>query len=270
MAEGPVGFVDSGIGGLPYLAFTRRMLPGERYVYAADRENFPYGEKTPKEITDAVTALTARLVEREHPRLVVVACNTASVVSLAELRARFPVPFVGVVPAVKPAASLSRRKSVGVLATQRTVEGEYLRDLIERHAGGCRVESFPAGDLVSFVEREMHRCGPEERAERVRREARGFRDAGLDTVVLACTHFLHLEVEFRAELGAGVEIVDSRGGVARQIARLLAEGRGGSGGQGGAGRPAGRDTLYVTGSLPVEDRYAFFAESFGLALGGIL
>ncbi len=266
MADGPVAFIDSGIGGLPYLAFTRRLLPGERYVYVADRENFPYGEKPAAAITAAVTEVTRRLVEREQPKLIVVACNTASVVSLARLRERFPLPFVGVVPAVKPAASLSPRKRVGVLATQRTVEGQYLRDLISAHASGCVVESFPAGDLVTFVEQQYHASTAAERAARVRREASVFREAAVDTVVLGCTHFLRLENEFRAELGKDIRIVDSREGVARQIARLLAR-RGNQEREGGAGR---RHSLYVTGRAPVEPRYDFFARTFGLVLEGSL
>ena len=139
MTPEPVAFLDSGVGGLPYLAHARKHLHSERFVYVADRENFPYGEKSRTAIIAAALSVAGRLLEREHPRLVVVACNTMSVVALADLRARFPVPFVGVVPAVKPAASLSRRKRVGVLATRQTVEGDYLRNLIVQHASGCDV-----------------------------------------------------------------------------------------------------------------------------------
>jgi glutamate racemase len=263
MTDGPVAFIDSGIGGLPYLSFARGLLPGARFVYAADRENFPYGDKDPEEITRAVISLTERILARERPRIVVVACNTASVVSLGSLRACFTVPFVGVVPAVKPAAALSRSKSVGILATQRTVEGEYLKDLILRHAEGCRVQSFPAGGLVSFVERELYTAAPSRRRERVAAEARFFQDAGVDTVVLACTHFLHLESEFREALGDGVQVVDSRDGVSRQIARLL-------GPSPGRARAADPDLLYVTGAAAIEERYGYFARIFGLEPGGRL
>ena len=98
-------------------------------------------------------------------------------VALDELRGRFPVPFVGVVPAVKPAAALSRRRRVGVLATRRTVEGEYLRSLIHEHAAGCTVVSLPAAGLVEFVEQAMQRCTPEEETARVRTEVERFRSA---------------------------------------------------------------------------------------------
>ncbi len=172
--------------------------------------------------------LTRRIVEREHPRLVVVACNTASVVALDVLRREFPLPFVGVVPAVKPAAALSRRRRVGVLATRRTVEGEYLRSLIHEHAASCTVVSLPAAGLVEFVEQAMERCTPEEKTARVRTEVERFRSAGIDTLVLGCTHFLHLEPEFRHLLNdEGIALVDSRDGVARQVQRLLALSGGG-------------------------------------------
>jgi glutamate racemase len=264
MADRPVAFIDSGIGGLPYLEYTRTLLPKKRFVYAADRENFPYGRKNPEAIIRATVLLTERLRERENPALVVVACNTMSVVALAELRRRFPLPFVGVVPAVKPAAAFSKSRCVAVLATQRTVDDRYLEDLIEKHAEGCRVENFPAADLVDFVERDLYKASPDEKRERVRREAERFRRAGADTVVLACTHFTHLLEDFISELGDGVRVVDSREGVARQVMRLLGET---DATRRGPGRP---DAFYITGRDPIDARYAYFADRFGLELAGTL
>lgn len=270
MTPEPVAFLDSGVGGLPYLAHARSFLPGRRFVYVADRQNFPYGEKSKPEIVAATLSVAERLIGREQPGLVVVACNTMSVVALEDLRARFPVPFVGVVPAVKPAASLSRRKRVGVLATRRTVEGEYLHGLIERHATGCEVVSLSSGPLVEFVERDLYRAGPEERQKRVQQEVDRFTSEGIDALVLGCTHFLHLEKEFRELLDAqGIILVDSRDGVSRQARRVLA----------GREAPASRaqsareptasrepDALYVTGDLPLEERYQWFASQYGLEL----
>ena len=273
MTPEPIAFLDSGVGGLPYLAHARRFLTGRRLVYVADRQNFPYGEKTRQEVVTATLSVAERLIRRENPRLVVVACNTMSVVALAELRSRFSLPFVGVVPAVKPAASLSRRKRVGVLATRRTVEGEYLHGLIERYAAGCEVVSLASGPLVDFVETELYRAGPEEREQRVRSEVERFTAAGIDALVLACTHFLHLEPEFRRLLDArGIELVDSREGVARQARRVLSaaerDGRLSSGGDAqAAGKP---DSLYVTGSLPLPERYQWFAAQYGLHLEGAI
>ncbi|HTO23986.1 MAG TPA: glutamate racemase, partial [Spirochaetia bacterium] len=277
----PVAFLDSGVGGLPYLAHARAFLPGRRLVYVADRANFPYGEKSKAEIVEAALSVAARLVERERPSLVVVACNTMSVAALSELRGRFSVPFVGVVPAVKPAASLSRRKRVGVLATRQTVEGEYLHALIARHAAGCDVVSLASGPLVEFVEKDLYKAGQREREDRVRQEVERFTSAGIDALVLGCTHFLHLEEEFRRQLDCqGIELVDSRDGVSRQARRVLAAAEAveeaveeedaghapathpGSGGNGGVQRAA--DVLYVTGARPLEDRYPWFAAHYGL------
>jgi glutamate racemase len=262
MTPEPVAFLDSGVGGLPYLAYSRSLLPGRRFVYVADRENFPYGEKDRDAIIAATLSVAGRLIDREHPRLVVVACNTMSVVALPDLRARFSVPFVGVVPAVKPAASLSRRKRVGVLATRQTVEGEYLRNLIGQHAAGCEVVSLSTTALVEFVEKGLYRASTPEREARVREEVDRFLSEGIDALVLGCTHFLHLEREFRSLLEAeGIALVDSREGVARQAARLLED----TPLQGSDGGP---DALYVTGPLPLEERYQWFAGQFGLQLRG--
>lgn len=271
MADAPVAFIDSGIGGLPYLSYARRVLPHERFVHVADRENFPYGEKSPEEVVHAAVSLTQRLLDALAPKLIVVACNTMSVVALSTLRARFPaVPFVGVVPAVKPAASITRKKRVGVLATRRTVEGEYLKDLIQKFAAGCQVVSLPASGLVDYVEHDLFRASPDERRARVRVEADRFKAEGVDTVVLACTHFLHLEREFQAEL-EGMTVVDSRDGVSRQISRLLGSGRT-EDGEAALTPPnddAG-DCLYLTGSGPTEERYGYFARAFHLTLQGII
>jgi glutamate racemase len=214
------------------------------------------------------------MIEREHPRLVVVACNTASVVALGALRGKFRLPFVGVVPAVKPAAALSKRRRVGVLATRRTVEGEYLRSLIQAHASGCTVVSLPAAGLVEFVEEDMERCTPEEKTARVRTEVERFREAGIDALVLGCTHFLHLEPEFRHLLShEGIALVDSRSGVARQVQRLLGERNGLQSGRGSTGSAPAElepDALYVTGTFPIEKRYQYFAAKFGLRLAGMI
>jgi len=226
----------------------------------------------PADIVENVISLAGRLVERERPRLIVIACNTASVVALDDLRRRFPLPLVGTVPAVKPAAAWSRGRRIGVLATQRTVEGDYLRGLVERFAGGCEVVGLPANDLVAFVENDLHRASAEERVARAVAEAARVRGAGVDTVVLGCTHFLHLEVELRDAFGPDVLLVDSRDGVARQAVRLA-----GGHAAGLAGAPAVEsdprrppDSFYLTGPGPFEDRHLFFARSFALEPAGSL
>jgi glutamate racemase len=265
MNPDPIAFLDSGVGGLPYLAHARSLLPDQRFVYVADREHFPYGGRDPEVIVAAISGVTERIIARAHPWLIVVACNTASVVALPELRARFSVPFVGVVPAVKTAAALSRHRRVGILATQRTVEGDYLRQLIREHAAGCTVVSLPSAGLVEFVEHGLSHAGEEERAERVRKEVARFRDERIDSLVLGCTHFLHLEREFRSLLDQeGITLVDSREGVSRRVAALVGE-------QSAAGRhETSGDSFHLTGPEAVEPRYAWFAARFGLRMEGVL
>jgi glutamate racemase len=263
MADRPVAFIDSGIGGLPYVAYTRKSAPDQRYIHVADCGNFPYGSKTPEEIVAATVSLAERLIEKEKPALIVVACNTMSVFALDSLRSKLSIPFVGVVPAIKPAAALSKKRRVGILGTPRTVEGPYLQALIAKYADGCRVVGLSAQDLVGYVETELYRSSAEERRARVRIEAERFRVHDVDAVVLACTHFLLLEEEFRMEFGPGVTIVDSREGVAKQVVHLL-------GGGHDANAAKGRDVLYVTGNEPIDERYAYFAQSFDMDLKGIL
>ena len=129
----PVVVFDSGVGGLPYLQRLREFLPDETFSYVADTANFPYGEKSTAELNDIVHRQMERLIHRIVPKLVVVACNTASVVALSELRAAFGLPFVGVVPAVKPAAETTENKRIGLIATRKTVEDPYT-DMLESRA----------------------------------------------------------------------------------------------------------------------------------------
>jgi glutamate racemase len=198
----------------------------------------------------------------------VIACNTASVVALPALRATFDLPFVGVVPAVKTAAAAAPGGRFGVLATQQTVEGEYLRGLIASHAAGCTVVALPAAGLVRFVEEDLLGSTRGERLARVGVEVARVKDERIRTLVLGCTHFLHLEEEFREVLAReGITVVDSREGVARQVARLAVTGGGRVVATAGS-RP--QCLFHVTGQEPVESRYRAFAERFGLAWGGIL
>src|SRR4051812_6132291 len=124
----PILIFDSGVGGLSVLGPTRALLPQARYVYVADNGGFPYGTKTEAEIAGRVPALLGRLVERHRPRLVVIACNTASTIALAAVRAALDLPVVGTVPAIKPAAEMSKTRAFGVLGTNATVRQPYVDD----------------------------------------------------------------------------------------------------------------------------------------------
>lgn len=216
MTTRPVAVLDSGIGGLPYLTWLQTHLPLEPLVYVADVAHFPYGEKTPGQVQAAVVGLAQALVERYNPKLLLVACNTASVLALDALRATLTLPVVGVVPAVKTGAALGTG-TLGVLATPRTVENGYWEHLVEEFAPGRAVKGYAAPDLVRLVEE-----GGDREALLADWAAR-LRTDGVDSVVLGCTHYLHLAEALERHLGPGVSIVDSRDGVGRRVATVLGE-----------------------------------------------
>ena len=223
MAIKPLLFYDSGAGGLPYLAAARLFLPAEHYLYLADREHFPLGEKPTELVRRLVLESVSLAIERFDPRLVVIACNTASVVALQLLREHFPIPFVGVVPAVKPAALSPAGGRVAVIATRQTASGPYLDGLIREFADGREVLKIPVADLVDFAEYRYLWATPAERLEAVRRALASVLPLQVQAVVLGCTHFVLLEHEFRTVLAQRVALIDSREGVTRRIVSLLSD-----------------------------------------------
>ncbi|NBC29633.1 MAG: glutamate racemase [Spirochaetes bacterium] len=259
----PIAFIDSGIGGIPYLIAARTLLPSRRFLYIADTKYFPYGEKSAETIRKAVCQAVERLLAVTPVAAVVVACNTASVVALEDLRRRFGIPIVGVVPAVKPAAETSASGRIGVLATPRTAQGEYLHALIQRFAADAEVVVHPAPALVDFVEHRLPDASQEERHEVLLSAVKSFVEAKVDRIVLGCTHFIHLRAEIESLVGPHIQVVDSVDGVARQLVRVL------------NGVKEGDDTypddaLFVTSSIHAPAQYASMADSAGLRYAGEL
>jgi glutamate racemase len=220
-ASSPLLFFDSGVGGLSVLAPTLRLLPNAPIVYVADSAGYPYGRRTEAEIASRVPALLGRLVERFQPRLAVIACNTASTIALDHARSALDLPVVGTVPAIKPAAELSKSRVIGVLGTEATVRQPYVETLAARFAADCTIIRHGAPDLVDLAESKL--AGDEISAEAVRAAAQPMFDARegdrIDTVVLACTHFPLVEEELRAAF-PGIAFVDGGDGIARRIAWL--------------------------------------------------
>ncbi|MDC7222735.1 MAG: glutamate racemase [Spirochaetales bacterium] len=217
----PIAFLDSGIGGVPYLVRLREKLPRESYLYLADHRHFPYGEKSADQVRASVLQAADALFADHNPKLIVLACNTASVSALEVLRDYVDVPVVGVVPAVKPAAALSGKRTIGVMATDRTVNAPYLDRLIEQFADHCRVVRVAAGDIVSFVENRLFLASPEEQNRLIAPAVEEFRREKADAIVLGCTHFTYLEENIRTLAGEDFVPVDSREGVAQQAIRVL-------------------------------------------------
>lgn len=223
-SDAPILFLDSGVGGLSVLGPTRALLPRAPIVYVADTAGFPYGTKTEAEIAARVPALLGRLCERFRPRLIVIACNTASTIALGAVRAALDVPIVGTVPAIKPAAEASVTRVIGVLGTKATVRQPYVDDLTARFAADCTVLRHGSADLVALAEAKLAGGAPNEAAFRavmagLLDQAGGDR---LDVVVNACTHFPLVAAELAAVCPVGLRFVDGGPGIARRVAHLTA------------------------------------------------
>ena len=223
-ANSPILFFDSGIGGLSVLQPTRQLLPTAPIVYAADSAGFPYGKRSEAEIASRVPASLGRLVERFRPRLAVIACNTASTIALEHVRSALDLPVVGTVPAIKPAAAMSKTRVIGVLGTEATVRQPYVDDLAAKFASDCTLVRHGSPELVELAEAKL--AGEDVAAEAVKSAAQPMFDAPgserIDTVVLACTHFPLLADELAAEF-PGRSWIDGGGGIARRIAYLTRE-----------------------------------------------
>jgi glutamate racemase len=255
----PLIFLDSGIGGLPYLNWLRERRPEEDLIYLADSAGFPYGEKNPDELTALLIDRFDRMNRLFAPKAAVLACNTASVVSLEALRRRFSFPFVGTVPAIKPAAGNGTRHRIGLLATNRTVEEAYTQRLITDFASHCDVVKRGAGELVDFVENRYYESTPAEIDRFLHPLVEDFSSRQIDALVLGCTHFVYLKEALERGL-PGVSVVDSVDGVGRQILRVLDDlGRGVTG---------GRARLYTTGGS--QQLFSVFARRNNLEEAGIL
>lgn len=220
-ANAPLLFFDSGVGGLSVLGPTRALLPYAPIVYAADSAGFPYGSKSEAELGTRVPALLERLAKRFRPRLIVIACNTASTIALDHVRAALDLPIVGTVPAIKPAAETSTSRVIGVLGTAATVRQPYVDDLASRFAADCTIIRHGSPELVMLAEAKL--AGREISLDQVRMAVQPMFDAPggtrIDTIVLACTHFPLLDEELREAFPA-VALVDGAAGIARRIAAL--------------------------------------------------
>ncbi len=225
MTERPILLFDSGVGGLSVLGAVQRLLPQAPLVYAADSAGYPYGTRSEREIAARVPALLGRLAERYDPRLIVIACNTASTIALDAVRAALDVPIVGTVPAIKPAALLSRTRVIGVLGTEATVRQPYVDRLAAEFAADCTIFRHGSAELVDLAEAKLRgeEIDPGALEDAV---APLWAPAGgeeIDTVVLACTHFPLLRDELQGAIGQPVRFVDGAEGIARRVLFLTAD-----------------------------------------------
>lgn len=218
LPRAPIGVFDSGAGGLTILSSLRQELPQEHYIYFGDTAHCPYGIRTETDIT-ALTVNACRFLIEQGVKLIVVGCNTASQAALNTLRATFSIPFVGVVPAVKPAARMTRKGHIGIAATNQAVRAAYLHQLIDDFAGGIQVHAVGCPELVTLVEHGML-SGPEVE-QMVLCALAPLLKYDIDVLVLGCTHFPALRSTIAHVVGEQVQIIDSGVAIARRTHAIL-------------------------------------------------
>lgn len=221
-AEHPLLLLDTGVGGLSILGPVRALLPNAPIVYALDQAGYPYGQKSDIELAARVPALLGRLAEHVDARLAIIACNTASVIALDPVRAALAIPIVGTVPAIKPAAALSKSRVIGVLGTAATVRQPYVDNLSREFAGDCTVIRHGSHALVDLAERKLRGFPTEVDAYRAVLDGLFSQPDGdkIDTIVLACTHFPLVEEELAASADRPISFVHGGDGIARRVAHL--------------------------------------------------
>jgi len=215
----PIGIFDSGVGGLSVLRHIRKQLPSHPIFYLADQLHVPYGPRTLEEVRSFSIAITRFLLEK-GARVIVVACNTASAAALHTLRETFPgIPFVGMEPAVKPAASHTTSGVVGVLATPATFQGELFASVVERFAQGIKILKSTCPGLVEEI--EAGRVNGSRTQEILHQALDPMLKQNVDTIVLGCTHYPFAIDQIKDIVGTGVEVIDPSPAIARQTERIL-------------------------------------------------
>jgi glutamate racemase len=217
----PLGIFDSGVGGLSVLKAVQHELPEEATIYLADQAHVPYGRRPLEEVQSFAVAISGYLLSKGS-KLIVVACNTASAAALHHLRATFPeIPFVGMEPAVKPAAEYTRSGVVGVLATPATFQGKLYASVVERFANGVTVLQQTCPGLVGQI--EAGNLKGSETREILEQALEPMLKQGIDTVVLGCTHYPFVIPLIEEIVGPGVRVIDPAPAVARQVHRVLSD-----------------------------------------------
>ncbi|MCP5536238.1 MAG: glutamate racemase [Akkermansiaceae bacterium] len=233
----PIGILDSGLGGLSVLNEIRKVLPSESLVYFGDSAWCPYGARDADEIQRRVFTVTDFLIE-QGCKMIVVACNSATIAAVEALRATYPIPFVGMEPGVKPAAALTRTGTVGVLATEASLAGEKFHRLVSNHANGIKVITRPCPNFVDLVE-AGELTGNRARGI-VEEEIVPLIESGADVLVLGCTHYPFLRPLIESVAGPTVRVIDTGAAVAQRTASLLAN---------DSGSASPRCEIYTSGRL---------------------
>ena len=215
-----IGIFDSGVGGLSVFREIYKLLPSEKYIYFSDNAHCPYGEKSREYIIDRARAVTSFLIG-QGAEIIVVACNTATAAAIATLRDEFPICFIGMEPAVKPAAQATKTGVVGVLATAGTLKASKYIDTREKWAQDVKIAEHIGQGFVELVE-SGSTTGAEAEAT-VEKSLRPLLDAGADTIVLGCTHYPFLSETIMKVAGGNIRIIDPAPAVARHLVEVMQE-----------------------------------------------
>ena len=215
----PILVFDSGIGGLSVLQEIQILLPEHNFIYLFDNARLPYGELEDQVLINGCVDIVTRLVKQVNASMVVIACNTASTLVLPKLRQKLTIPVVGVVPAIKPAALISKNKQIGLLATPGTIKRFYTKKLIDDFARDCQVELFGSSELVFIAESKW--AGGKVDNEEIANVLSPIINSNIDVLVLGCTHFPMLKEELQHCLGDKVTLLDSGKAIAKRVSSLL-------------------------------------------------
>jgi glutamate racemase len=214
----PIGIFDSGVGGTSILAEIHQLLPHEHILYLADSKNAPYGARAPNEILELSIKNTEYLIQ-QGCKLIVVACNTATTNAIAQLRAQYPLPFVGIEPAIKPAALQTKTGAVGILATKGTLSSSLFHKTSDLFARNIKVIEQVGDGIVSLIEKGQLQS--EEMTALLKGYLSPMLEAKIDHLVLGCTHYTYLIPQLKNILPENIKIIDSGLAVAKQTRQLL-------------------------------------------------
>lgn len=246
-------FLDSGVGGIPYLQCLLEKEVGASSLYVADIANFPYGTKTKEEVIASSKALVEKIIEKVSPEVIIIACNTITVCALDILRAFFSTPFVGTVPAIKVATNITKNNKIGLIGTERTVSDAYIEDLLLQTGEKTVLYPKAESELVRQIENGLMFQNRKEQLKIVNPIVEYFEKKGCDVLILGCTHFLHLRdafIEAGKKCKMEIAIADSLEGVVRQALKISPCKR----------TKDAKKLFYATGSQKDIEKYKKYAE----------
>lgn len=257
-------FIDSGVGGIPYMTELLKKDSSVSCLYVADTANFPYGTKSHEEIVSCAKNLVSKIIKKFNPSVIVFACNTISVNALEVMRQTFPdTSFVGTVPAIKLAAAVSKNRRIGLIATESTCRNPYNHELKELFAKDCELVLRGDAALVSYIEHNAFTASFDDLLSAVKPAMDFFRKENCDVIILGCTHFLNIKDVFEKACGKDIKVVDSVDGVVRHALEVFKKEKPVS------IKEKQTASLYVTGLLENKE-YDILCKRYGINFAGKL